>query len=541
MSIKLKLGAMAVLISVGIIVLIVAIGISTERLQVNGPLYQDIVRGKDLVADILPPPEYILEAYLVSYQALSEKDVSKIPSYQERFGKLRKEYDERHAYWAKELPEGKVKTLLLEQSYKPAVLFFDTASKDFFPALVAGNRAQAEKTMGDVLSSSYEAHRKVIDEIATITNSENTALEKRATSILQTSRMVTMTISAAFVVIVIAIFTLIFRNITGPLLKVIAIADTIAAGDLTIKVEVNSKDEFGQLMTAMKTMVENLRHLVSQTVTISASITAASDQLKSTSEQIATGDEEVAAQISTVATASEEMAATSNDIARNCHAAADSADMATKTTQNGFEIVKHTVDGIHFRGEKTRENAKILANLGKRSEQIGAIVGTIEDIADQTNLLALNAAIEAARAGEQGRGFAVVADEVRALAERTTRATKEISDMIKAIQQETNVAIHSMEEGVRGTEQGAAEASQLETSLQQILEQVNDVTTQVSQIATAAEQQTATTGEVTTNIQLVTEVVQQTAVGAEHTAVAAAQLAGQAHDLQALISKFRLQ
>ncbi len=541
MSIKVKLGAMAVLISVGIIVLIVAIGVSTERLQVNGPLYQEIVRGKDLVADILPPPEYILEAYLVSYQALSEKDVSKIPSYQERFGKLRKEYDERHSYWTKELPEGKVKTLLLEQSYKPAVRFFDSASKDFFPALVGGNHAQAEKIMSDVLSSSYEAHRKVIDEITTISNSENTALEKRAASILHTSRMVTMTISVTFVVIVIAIFTAIFRNITRPLHKVIAIADTIAAGDLTVKVEVNSKDEFGQLMSAMKTMAENLRHLVSQTVTISASITSASDQLKSTSEQIATGDEEVAAQISTVATASEEMAATSNDIARNCHAAADSADMATKTTQNGFEIVKHTVDGIHFRGEKTRENAKILANLGKRSEQIGAIVGTIEDIADQTNLLALNAAIEAARAGEQGRGFAVVADEVRALAERTTKATKEISDMIKGIQQETNVAIHSMEEGVRGAEQGAAEATQLETSLQQILEQVNDVTMQVSQIATAAEQQTATTGEVTTNIQLVTEVVQQTAVGAEHTAVAAAQLAGRAHDLQALISKFKLQ
>jgi methyl-accepting chemotaxis protein len=541
MSIKAKLGAMAILISVGIIVLVVSLGVSTERIRVNGPLYHEIVRGKDLVADILPPPEYILEAYLVAYQALSEKDVSKIPSYQERFGKLRKEYDERHTYWAKELPGGKIKILLLEQSYNPAVLFFDTASKDFFPALVAGNHAQAEKTMSDVLSSSYETHRKVIDEIATISNTENTALEKRAASMLQTSKMVTMTISVAFVVIVITIFTVIFRNITRPLHKVITIADTIAAGDLTVKVEVNSKDEFGQLMTAMKIMVENLRHLVSQTVTISAGITSASDQLKITSEQIATGDEEVAAQISTVATASEEMAATSNDIARNCHAAADSADMATKTTQNGFEIVKHTVDGIHFRGEKTRENAKILANLGKRSEQIGAIVGTIEDIADQTNLLALNAAIEAARAGEQGRGFAVVADEVRALAERTTKATKEISDMIRAIQQETNVAIHSMEEGVRGTEQGAAEAAQLETSLQRILEQVNDVTMQVSQIATAAEEQTATTGEVTTNIQLVTEVVQQTAVGAEHTAVAAAQLAGQAHDLQDLISKFRLQ
>jgi methyl-accepting chemotaxis protein len=234
------------------------------------------------------------------------------------------------------------------------------------------------------------------------------------------------------------------------------------------------------------------------------------------------------------------MAATSSDIARNCHEAADSVSHAANTTQSGFEIVKHTVDGIRIRGEHTKENAKIIAKLGQRSEQIGAIVGTIEDIADQTNLLALNAAIEAARAGEQGRGFAVVADEVRALAERTTNATKEIGEMIRTIQQETNTAIYSMEEGVKGTQKGAAEAAQLETSLQQILEQVNDVTMQVSQIATAAEQQTATTGEVTTNIQQITVVVTQTASGAEETAAAAAQLAGQAQDLQSLVGRFRL-
>jgi methyl-accepting chemotaxis protein len=354
------------------------------------------------------------------------------------------------------------------------------------------------------------------------------------------SKIISIISMIAGIVFACAFGLAITRSVTRPLAIAVEAAGRIADGDLGVKLEAASRNETGQLTSAIKHMVENLRNLVGQTVQISAGIASASAQLHATSEQIATGSEEVANQTSTVATASEEMAATSSDIARNCHAAADSAGRASATTQSGFEIVKHTVEGIRIRGKRTKENAAVVAKLGERSEQIGAIVGTIEDIADQTNLLALNAAIEAARAGEQGRGFAVVADEVRALAERTTKATKEISEMIRAIQQETKVAITSMEEGVRGNEQGAAEVTRLETSLQQILEQANDVTMQVSQIATAAEQQTATTGEVTTNIQQITEVVHQTSRGAEETAAAAAQLASQAQQLQSLVGRFRL-
>jgi methyl-accepting chemotaxis protein len=190
--------------------------------------------------------------------------------------------------------------------------------------------------------------------------------------------------------------------------------------------------------------------------------------------------------------------------------------------------------------EKVKETARTVESLGARSDQIGAIIGTIEDIADQTNLLALNAAIEAARAGEQGRGFAVVADEVRALAERTTRATKEIGEMIKAIQKETRGAVHAMEQGVLQVESGTREAERSGAALIDILDQVNAVAMQVNQIATAAEEQTATTGEISTNMQQITEVVQQTSHGAHESAVAAAQLSGNAEELQRLVRQFKL-
>jgi methyl-accepting chemotaxis protein len=255
---------------------------------------------------------------------------------------------------------------------------------------------------------------------------------------------------------------------------------------------------------------------------------------------MATGAEEVAAQANTVATAGEEMSATSNDISKNCQLAVQGGDQANQAAQSGAEVVNETVLIMGRIASRVSATAQTVRNLGERSDQIGAIIGTIEDIADQTNLLALNAAIEAARAGDQGRGFAVVADEVRALAERTTRATKEISEMIKAIQKETREVVDAMEEGVREVETGTGEAARSGQALQQILDQISDVTMQVNQIATAAEEQTAVTGEISSNIHQITEVVQATARGAAESAGAAEHLANQAEELISLVGKFRL-
>jgi methyl-accepting chemotaxis protein len=234
------------------------------------------------------------------------------------------------------------------------------------------------------------------------------------------------------------------------------------------------------------------------------------------------------------------MSATSGDIAQNCQMASEGAQRASQSARNGADVVDATIAVMSQIAEKVQESARTVERLGTRSDQIGEIIGTIEDIADQTNLLALNAAIEAARAGEQGRGFAVVADEVRALAERTTRATKEIGSMIRAIQGETKGAVASMEQGVQQVESGTIEAAKSGAALRDILEQINDVAMQVNQIATAAEEQTATTGEISSNMQQITAVVQQTSHGAQESATAAAQLSGNAEELQRLVRQFRL-
>lgn len=311
-------------------------------------------------------------------------------------------------------------------------------------------------------------------------------------------------------------------------------------GDLTKRLDDSTKDEIADVSRYFNIFIDKLRSMIGQIASTSLQVSSAATQLNATAEQIATGAEEVAAQAGTVATAGEEMAATSGDIAQNCQMVAEGALRASHAAQNGAAVVGKTVGVMGQIAEKVQASAITVESLGARSDQIGAIIGTIEEIADQTNLLALNAAIEAARAGEQGRGFAVVADEVRALAERTTRATREIGEMIKTIQSETRGAVAAMKQGVHQVETGTLEAEKSGQALQDILNQVNDVSMQINQIATAAEEQTATTGEISSNMMQITEVVQQTSRGAHESASAAAQLNGNAEELQRLVNQFKL-
>lgn len=356
------------------------------------------------------------------------------------------------------------------------------------------------------------------------------------------AKIIALTITAVALLLGAMISFLVTRSITAPLGRMSVMIQDIAQGegDLTKRLDAGAKDELGEVSRWFNTFIEKLHGIISQISSTSTQVASASSQLNSTAEQIATGAEEVAAQSGTVATAGEEMSATSSDIARNCQLAADGAERASQAAKKGAAVVDNTVVVMSQINARVQESALTVESLGQRSDQIGAIIGTIEDIADQTNLLALNAAIEAARAGEQGRGFAVVADEVRALAERTTRATKEISEMIKAIQKETKGAVTAMEQGVREVEAGTAEAARSGEALRDILVQVNDVTMQVNQIATAAEEQTATTSEISCNMQQITDVVRQTSQGAIESATAAAQLHGNAEELQRLVRQFVL-
>jgi methyl-accepting chemotaxis protein len=350
--------------------------------------------------------------------------------------------------------------------------------------------------------------------------------------------IISIGVLAAAVIFSLLISFFMTKLIIAPIQKTIEVIEDVSKGDLTKRVDVVSHDEIGEMSNHFNAFVEKLHQAIVHVARSSNDVSSAANTLDSAAEQMAAGVEQAAAQVNSVATASEEMSTTSSEIAQNCVMAAKSSEKANGAAIEGEKIIQETVDVMKRINERVKESARIIKSLGTRSDQIGEVVGLINDVADQTNLLALNAAIEAARAGEHGRGFAVVADEVRKLAERTTEATKEIGDTIAAMQTETKNAVSSMEDGVKEVEVGSVEAEKSGDALNDILKQINAATVEINQIAVASEQQTATTNEIASNIQQISEVMHDTSKRIQDNASAASQLAGLSKDLQKLVGQF---
>ena len=334
---------------------------------------------------------------------------------------------------------------------------------------------------------------------------------------------------------------LIARSVAGSVSRMVAVIKEVAANNLAIEdMEITSQDELGQAASALNSMKNNLRTIMQSIAGTAEHVASASEEISASATQMANGSETQKDQVHQVATAMQEMSATVHEVSENSSKAADSARQTSETARQGGAIVEDTLAHMRSIAGSVRETAQKVQELGSRSDQIGKIVGVIDDIADQTNLLALNAAIEAARAGEQGRGFAVVADEVRKLAERTTKATKEIAEMIQSVQAETRGAVEKMQSGTQQVEKGVEVTAKAGESLKQIIGQAEHVGEMVTHIATAANEQSSTTETVNANMDQINKLVAESAEGAQQSAQACEQLSGLALELQNLVSRFKL-
>ena len=322
---------------------------------------------------------------------------------------------------------------------------------------------------------------------------------------------ITLVVAIGGTILALFIAYVLYSYIVESTLGIKDAAERIKSGNFKIKFDESKlhKDEIGDIFTTFKETAFTLNRAIARTIAISDALRTSSQTLNTASVAVISGAKEAETRALTVAAASDEMVSTTADIAKNCHNAQSTSEVARVETNNGVDKVRATVIRIKEQAETSREDASKVIRLAEQSQKIGSIVGTIEDIAAQTNLLALNAAIEAARAGEAGRGFAVVADEVRALASRTAASTKEIIAMVAGVKADSEQATSSMNESVEQMNSVAEEASDLENTLSNIRDAVNNANDQIIQISTAAEEQINATSEISNNMQGISEMAQQ--------------------------------
>ncbi|WP_085646681.1 MULTISPECIES: methyl-accepting chemotaxis protein [unclassified Pseudomonas] len=348
--------------------------------------------------------------------------------------------------------------------------------------------------------------------------------------------IVAVSVIAALLTVLLA--WLLTRSIVTPLNRAVAAAQTIAGGNLTKAIEIDGKDEPARLLEALAAMQTNLRKTIEQIASSATQLGAAAEELSAVTEEASRGLQQQNDEIEQAATAVNEMTAAVEEVARNAVSTSEASNQSTHAAREGRDQVVKTVDAIQTMTHDVQNTAQMIEGLAAQGRDIGKVLDVIRAIAEQTNLLALNAAIEAARAGEAGRGFAVVADEVRALAHRTAQSTQEIEKMVAGIQNGTGEAVESMQQSNQRTQTTLEMARAAGVALEQITQSIHQINERNLVIASASEEQAQVSREVDRNLVNIRDLATQSAAGANQTSAATHELSRLAVDLNAMVARF---
>jgi methyl-accepting chemotaxis protein len=391
--------------------------------------------------------------------------------------------------------------------------------------------------------SSASALKKMLDQDARLNelNSHLTTsqIEKRDQETAQAKEtLIIVTILAlAFGLLAAWIIT---RQIVAPLQQTLVALERVASGDLSQNLVVTRRDDMGQLQGSLQRMVISLRQLIGGISDGVTQIASAAEQLSAVTEQTSAGVNSQKVETDQVATAMHEMTATVQEVARNAEEASEAAVAADQQARDGEKVVGEAIAQIERLSKEVGNSTEAMGHLKRESDKIGSVLDVIKSVAQQTNLLALNAAIEAARAGEAGRGFAVVADEVRSLAQRTQKSTEEIEELILGLQSGTEQVATTLDNSRNLTDSSVELTRRAGGSLENITRTVSAIQSMNQQIAAAAEQQSAVAEEINRSVVNVRDVSEQTASSSEETAASSAELARLGVHLQTLVGRFKV-
>ena len=369
-----------------------------------------------------------------------------------------------------------------------------------------------------------------------LTQDQNARLDQETTQ----ARITQVTVAVLALLIGMLAAWVITRQITQPLADTLAVVRNIAAGDLTDQRRIERQDEMGALQQGVMGMAATLRELISGIRDSVTQMASAAEQLSAITEQTSVGMNGQKIETDQVATAMHEMSATVQEVARNAEDASQAASDADREARAGDAVVSEAVTQIERLSEEMLRSTEAMAKLESESNRIGSVMDVIKAVADQTNLLALNAAIEAARAGEAGRGFAVVADEVRGLAQRTQKSTEEIEQLVAGLQQGTQQVAAAMQNSHNLTESSVELTRKAGLALTDITAKVSNIQAMNQQIAAAAEEQGAVAEEISRSVINVRDISEQTATASDETAASSVELARLGGELQAMVSRFRV-
>ncbi|WP_419570819.1 methyl-accepting chemotaxis protein [Rheinheimera sp.] len=429
---------------------------------------------------------------------------------------------------------------VLYNQFKDARSLYLAGQQRLVEQVLAGNNAEAKRISNEELSTHADNMTKALIALNKLNTDYSTEQTEVSGRNFESAQL--LIISAIVVALLLAsvIAVALTRSINRPMLQAVELAEVVAEGDLTRTIATEGQDEATQLMVALQKMQQNLRDALAHISSSSAQLASASEELNSVTEDSSRGLQQQNDEIQQAATAITEMSSAVDEVASTATQTAEASNESARLAQKGQRQVNETASAIGLMNEDVAKTSGLVQELAVQAQDIGKVLDVIRAIAEQTNLLALNAAIEAARAGEAGRGFAVVADEVRALAHRTQVSTKEIEEMIGKIRGGTADAVNAMQHSADKAAQALTVARAAGEALLVITDRINKISDSNLVIASAAEEQAKVAREIDRNIVNISDLAAQTAAGANQTSASAHELSRLAVDLNGLVTRFKV-